>query len=108
MREETVILRGSPVTVAAADDVFRVLGERGGDLYLWLRRHGCCVGALVMLEADTSPPPSGEHVFERAQGHGFDLFIDLGTWPPPRTLALELRGRTRKFVAYWNGMAYVA
>jgi len=107
MRNETVVLRGSRVIVTAPDEVFRVLGERGGDLYLWMRPHGCCVGALVMLEADTSPPPKGEHQFERAAGRGFDLFIDLGRHPAPQTLALELRGRKKEIAAYWNGMAYV-
>lgn len=106
LQEETVVLHGEPIRLVGSPDVFRLLRERGGDLYVWMRTHGCCIGALVMLEADTDRPAS-DHRFEHAPGDGFDLFIDLAGRQAPRTLALELRGRRRKIVAYWNGVAYV-
>jgi hypothetical protein len=104
---ETVMARGTPMTVLASPEARAALGERGGDLYLWTSAHGCCTGGITLLEADTTPPPAGDHQFERVAGRSFDLFIDLGARRPPEELVLELRGRRKRITAFWNGQAWV-
>jgi hypothetical protein len=104
---ETVVVRGAPMKVLASPEARAALGERGGDLYLWTSAHGCCVGGITLLEADTKPPASGLHRFERTAGRGFDLFFDLGARKPPEELVLELRGRHKRIAAFWNGQAWV-
>jgi hypothetical protein len=104
---ETVVVRGAPMTIVASSGARSALSERGGDLYLWTTAHGCCVGGVTLLEADTAPPPRGDHHFERVAGRGFDLFFDLGSRTPPEELVLELRGRRKRITAFWNGQAWV-
>lgn len=104
---ETVVVHGRPVTVTASPEARAALAARGGDLYLWTSGHGCCVGRITLLEADTARPATGDHHFERVAGRGFDLFVDLGTRTPPKELVLELRGRHKRIAAFWNGQAWV-
>lgn len=104
---ETLLVRGAPMKVVASPGARAALRERGGVLYLWTSAHGCCVGGITLLEADTRPPASGPHRFERIAARGFDLFLDLGARKPPEELVLELRGRRKRIAAFWNGQAWV-
>jgi hypothetical protein len=93
--------------ITAADRVARVVRERGGRLYVWTSSHRCCTGPLTLLETATERPP-GEHTgFRTIDAGGFDVLLDMGGRRLPNELVLELRGRRKKVVAFWNDQAWV-
>ena len=95
------------MTILASEDVRRVIEERGGQLYVWVSRHGrgCC--SLALLEADTKRPRKKDISFRRMRTQGFHLLYEADRLLWPRTLVLELHGRRRKIRALWNDQAWV-
>ena len=104
---ETVWVGDALMTIEVSDAARAIIWERGGDLYVWATVHGCFRGRLWLLKADTSRPPDESLRFERAAAGGFDVFLDLKGWPVPERLVLEVHGRRKKIMAYWNDRAYV-
>ena len=97
----------SPMRVRATEDVAAAVRERGGRLYVWTSAHRCCTGPLVFLEAGAEPPKGEARSFSAHDAGGYEVLVDMGGQRLPDELVLELRGRRRKIVAFWNGQAWV-
>ncbi|MGH3137853.1 MAG: hypothetical protein ACRDPV_15315 [Gaiellaceae bacterium] len=77
--------------------------ERGGAVYVWPRRVGCCSGKAFVLEAATEKPDREFELIHAADG------LQVLTTPglrQPDELHLEL-GRRGRLRAYWNGQAWI-
>ena len=82
-----------------------LIQERGGRLYVWLKRSGCC-GAITRLT--TSSEPSARVEFRRVPvSERFELFVPAGLGRLPEELHIELQRFPRRVEAYWNGCAWV-
>ena len=79
----------------------------GGRLYVWTSEHRCCTGPLVLLESGSEPPKGEARDFRAHDGGGYEVLLDMGARRQPDELVLELRGRRRKVVAFWNDQAWV-
>ena len=84
--------------IRATDEVAAAVRERGGRLYVWTSAHRCCTGSL---------PEGGAREFRAHDAGGFQVLFDPGERRPPDELVLELRGRRRKVVAFWDDQAWV-
>ena len=93
--------------IRAAEDVAAAVRERGGRLYVWTSAHRCCTGPLVYLEAGAQPPKGAARRFRAYDAGGYEVLLAVGGRRPPDELVLELRGRRRKVVAFWNDQAWV-
>ena len=93
--------------IRAAEDVAAAVRERGGRLYVWASAHRCCSGPLVYLEAGAEPPKGRERPFRAYDAGGYEVLLDMDGQRLPDELVLELRGRRRKVVAFWNDQAWV-
>ena len=90
--------------VDASPAAEQLIAERGGSLYVWLRRAGCCGGGITVLETASEPP---DRPFTQVASGAIDVFLDARV-SPPGELAVEVRGiRRKRICAYWNGCAYV-
>jgi hypothetical protein len=93
------------VRVVASDLVARLIEEEGGCVYVWLRRARCC-GSPMTLEVSFSPPIEKE--FRKIEGGtSFELFVPAQLSLLPDELHLDVRRRSRRIEAYWNGCAWV-
>jgi hypothetical protein len=93
--------------IRATDEVAAAVRERGGRLYVWTSPHRCCTGSLVLLETASEPPDDGARDFRAHDAGGYQVLLDMGGRRLPDELVLELRGRRRKVVAFWNDQAWV-
>ena len=93
--------------IRATDEVAAAVRERGGRLYVWTSAHRCCTGPLVLLETGDQPPGGDTRDFRAFDGGGYQVLLDMGGRRLPDELVLELRGRRRKVVAFWNDQAWV-
>jgi hypothetical protein len=93
--------------IRATDEVAAAVRERGGRLYVWTSAHRCCSGPLVLLETATEPPNRPGRPFRAFDADGYEVLLDVGGRRLPEELVLELRGRRRKVVAFWDGQAWV-
>jgi len=93
--------------IRATDEVAAAVRERGGRLYVWTSAHRCCTGPLVLLETGDQPPSGDTRDFRAFDGGGYQVLLDMGGRRLPDELVLELRGRRRKVVAFWNDQAWV-
>jgi hypothetical protein len=93
--------------VRATAETTAAVRERGGRLYVWTSTHRCCTGPLVLLETGFEPRRGAGRGFRVYDAGGFELLLDTGGRRPPDELVLELRGRRRKVVAFWNDQAWV-
>jgi hypothetical protein len=95
--------------VLASPEARRLLRERGGLLFVRIRRAAKIRGAIRTLVASTEPPGTEALDFQRFDaGDGIIVFLPPNL-RPPQELHLEVRGWfTRRIEAFWNGLAYVA
>ena len=93
--------------IRATDEVAAAVRERGGRLYVWTSAHRCCTGPLVLLETGSEPPKGEAREFRAHEAGEFEVLLDIGGRRLPDELVLELRGRRRKVVAFWNDQAWV-
>jgi hypothetical protein len=93
--------------IRATDEVAAAVREGGGRLYVWTSSHRCCTGPLVLLETASEPPGGGVRDFRAHDAGGYEVFLDMGGQRLPDELVLEVRGRRRKVVAFWNDQAWV-
>jgi hypothetical protein len=91
--------------VLVSEPAARLIEEQGGRLYVWLKRGRCC-GGLTTLEAAPSAP-AGKEFRQVEGGTSFELFLPMHLSPLPRELHLEVRRRSHRIEAYWNGCAWV-
>ena len=91
--------------VVASSEAADLVRERGGRLYLWVKKGRCCRG-VTWLETGTEPE-SGR-AYRRVESGDFELYVPASLGRLPDELQLEVRGRRRKRVeAYWDGCAWV-
>jgi hypothetical protein len=93
--------------IRATDEAAAAVRELGGRLYVWTSAHRCCTGPLVYLETGAEPPKGAARPFRTFDAGGFEVLFDAGARRPPDELVLELRGRRRKVVAFWDDLAWV-
>jgi hypothetical protein len=93
--------------IRATDEAAAAVRERGGRLYVWTSVHRCCTGPLVLLETGSEPPAGEARRFRACDAGGYEVLVDMGGRRLPDELVLELRGRRRKVVAFWEGQAWV-
>ena len=93
--------------IRATDEVAAAVRERGGRLYVWTSAHRCCSGPLVLFETGAEPPRGAERAFQVYDAGGYEVLLDMGGRRLPDELVLELRGRRRSVVAFWNDQAWV-
>lgn len=101
MRADTI----ARMKVQASPQARSLIGERGGCVFVRVRRARCCSGTLTTLEATTTEPVDASS-FRAVEGDGFTLFVGPVGAPEPDVIDLEVRGRRRRVRAYWNGCAY--
>ena len=91
--------------VVVSDDAARLIGERGGRLYVWVREGRCC-GAVRTLATSSEAPPRRQ--FRRIDADdGIEIMIPARLDPLPDELQLEARRFPRRVEAYWNGCVWV-
>jgi hypothetical protein len=95
----------SSVRVVASDRAVKLIEERGGHLYVWLKRGRCC-GNVTTLASATHPPTDKR--FRRVESDSsFELYLPSSLTRVPDELHLDLRRFPRRVEAYWNGCAWV-
>jgi hypothetical protein len=78
--------------------------EQGGRLYVWPEKSRCCGGATTLGTA-TSPPHKDFRREDAAMS--FELYLPAHLASLPDELHVEVRGRSQRIEAYWNGCAWV-
>jgi hypothetical protein len=92
--------------VVASPQAREAIGQRGGRIYVWVRKSRRCCGGIRTLTTAVEPPPDIE--FRRVgEEHGFELFLPEHLSPLPDELHFDVRGRARSVDAYWNGCAWI-
>jgi hypothetical protein len=92
------------VRIVASDSARELVEERGGRLYVWLKKDRCCGGSIRLLTA-SSPPPGKD--FCRFEGcERFELYLPAQLGRLPDELHVEARRFPRRLEAYWNGCAW--
>lgn len=92
--------------LVVSDTAADLISERGGKLFVWLKRGQCC-GAGVTRLATSSEPPPGKR-FDRVEASaGFELYLPAALPSLPDELHLEAHRFPRRVDAYWNGCAWV-
>jgi hypothetical protein len=95
----------SMMQVIASPPAVELIQERGGRLYVWLKRARCC-GNVTTLVSSTSPPPRTQFR-QLAHNERFELYVPSTLRRMPDELHVELRRFPRRVEAYWNGCAWV-
>jgi len=91
--------------VQASDPAVELIRERGGQLYVWLKRGRCC-RSVTTLASSTQPPPGQR--FERVASEArFELYLPSSLARTPEELHLDVQRFPRRVEAYWNGCAWV-
>ena len=92
--------------VLATPEARTFIRERGGLLFVWVKRHGNIRGALRLLRNSTEPPADALD-WQRVEAKGFVLFLPPGL-RKPRELEVEVRGFLRRRVeVFWEGCAFI-
>ena len=92
--------------VVASEPARQLIGERGGRLYVWVRKGRCCGGLRTLT---TAGEPRRDIEFRRVEEEcRFELFVPAHLAPLPDELHLDVRSRARSVDAYWNGCAWIA
>lgn len=89
----------------ASDPAVELIRERGGRLYVWLTRGGCCRSVTTL--ASSPSPPAGKAFRRVEETAGFELYLPASLTRVPDELHLELRRFPRRVEAYWDGCAWV-
>jgi len=92
--------------VVATDEARALIAERGGRLFVSVRKARCC-GGLQTLAAETEVPDAGDYRSAALEG-GIEVLVPSRLARMPERLDLELRRRPRRIEAYWNGCAWVS
>ena len=93
------------VRVVVSDEAADLIEDRGGQLYVWLDKRGCC-RAVTTLATSSKAPERQE--FRRADAiERFELFLPAGLAQLPTELHVAARRFPRRIEAYWEGCAWV-
>ena len=93
------------VRVIASDPAVELIPERGGRLYVWLKRGRCCRPVTTLGSA--TQPPAGQRFERVADEVRFELYLPYSLAPVPDELHLAVQRFPRRVEAYWNGCAWV-
>jgi hypothetical protein len=94
------------VRVLASDPAVELIQERGGRLYVWVKKGRCC-GAPRTLRASTEAPERAGAFRSVEAGGRFELFVPAGLATLPSELHVELQRFPRRVEAYWDGCAWL-
>ena len=78
----------------------------GGTLFVWMTVHGCCTGAVRLLETSAVRPEKAGVRFEPIDADGVIVQVDARVRPSLHTLVIE-PGRRASVKAFWNDQAWV-
>jgi len=94
------------VRIIATDEARRLISDRGGRLYVSVKKARCCGGTMTLAAATTVPDIEGYRSV--GQDAGFELLVprDLGRLPDK--LEIEARRFPLRVEAYWDGCAWIA
>jgi hypothetical protein len=93
------------VRVVVSDPAYELVEQRGGRLYVWLKKDRCC-GGTIRLRTATSPPQDKD--FRRVEScERFELYLPAQMGRLPDELHVEAGRFPRRLEAYWNGCAWV-
>ena len=91
--------------IISSDQATDLIREKGGRLYVWLKRGRCC-GNVTTLASATQPPAGKEFRPIEVDG-GFEVYLPTGLKRFPDELHISVRRFPRRVEAYWNGCAWV-
>jgi hypothetical protein len=89
-----------------SDEVRRRVEVMGGTLFVWMTVHGCCTGAVRLLETAGARPEKAGVRFEPIDAGGVIVQVDVRVRPSLHTLVIE-PGRRASVKAFWNDQAWV-
>lgn len=92
--------------VSMSDEARQHIQALGGTLFVWMTVHGCCTGALRLLETAGARPEKEGVRFEPIEAYGVTVQIDARLRPSLHTLVIE-PGRRGTLKAFWNDQAWV-
>lgn len=91
--------------VLATTEVRSFIGDRGGMLFVWVKKRRPIRGALRLLLTSTEPPENALE-WQRVETIEFLVFLPPGL-RPPHELHLVVRGVLKRRVeAFWEGCAF--
>jgi len=91
--------------VLVSEPAAQLIEEEGGRLYVWLKRERCC-GSLTTLEASSSAP-RGKEFRSVEGGASFELFLPAHLSRLPDELHVDVRRRSHRIEAFWDGCVWV-
>lgn len=91
--------------VLVSEPAFDLIDERGGRLYVWLKKGRCCGGVTRLVSA--SVPPEGKDFRRFAAADRFELYLPSRLDRLPDELYVEVRRFPRRLESYWNGCAWI-
>jgi hypothetical protein len=93
------------VRIIATDEARRLISERGGRLYVSVKKARCCGGMMTLATATTV----GKTDEYRSLGQvaGFELLVPRDLARLPDRLEIETRRFPLRVEAYWDGCAWV-
>jgi hypothetical protein len=94
------------VRVIATDEAQRLICERGGRLYVSVKKARCCGGTMTLAAATAVRDLDGYRSLGRDAG--FELLVPRDLARLPDTLEIEARRFPLRVEAYWDGCAWIA
>jgi hypothetical protein len=92
--------------LVVSDSAVDLIRERGGRLYVWVKRSRCCGAPATVSTA--AEPPRGVGEFRQIEGcESFELFVPKHLARLPHELHVDVRRWPRRVEAYWDGCAWV-
>jgi hypothetical protein len=90
--------------IVASDEACELIAERGGRLYVSIRRARCCGGTQTLTATTDAGNTEWRSTGDEA---GFELFLPAGLARRPEELHVAVRRFPRRVEAYWNGCAWI-
>ena len=94
------------VKIIATDEARRLISERGGRLYVSVKKARCCGGTMTL--AATTTVRDMERFRSLGQDAGFELLVPRDLARLPDRLEIEARRFPLRVEAYWDGCAWIA
>jgi len=92
--------------LVVSDAAVDLIRERGGRLYVSVRRSRCCRGVGTLSTAHE--PPAGRDFRRVEESDRFELYVPARLAPLPDELHVDVGRFPRRVEAFWNGCAWIA
>ncbi|MGZ4392503.1 MAG: hypothetical protein ACXVRK_10350 [Gaiellaceae bacterium] len=92
--------------VIATDDARRLISERGGRLFVSVKKARCCGGVMTLAAATAVRNTEGFRSL--GQDGGFELLVPRDLARLPDRLEIETRRFPLRVEAYWDGCVWIA